>query len=160
MSNEEQFYLEAAPRWDVVQKYKPNFGLFYFVRVWESWRVEGVLWQRLLTYVPLCLLFLPVMFVMDLISLVIMAVYWVFKEKIWPAIEYIVKAVFDTFNRKFVAPLFEAIVKKFFSPISLFIAILFCCFVLYIVVFKGYGSEIVEIIINWIEWLRNLNKSV
>lgn len=70
-----------AESFSIHQRYNPNFGIFYAVRVLLSIRAEGGLWwQKCVFYASFTALLMPVALCIDVASLAVYLCYILFKK--------------------------------------------------------------------------------
>lgn len=110
MKHHEQLYIPAEA-FSIHQRYMPNFGIFYAVRLLLSIRAEGGLWwQKFAFYSCFTALFMPVALLVDIISLAAYLCY------------LIIKKLFQIIAAAFIL-LLEQLIKRFVGVILLIAAL-------------------------------------
>ena len=115
----EELYIPAES-FSIHQRYMPNFGIFYAVRVLLSIRAEGGLWwQKFAFYSCFTALLMPVALCIDIASLAAYICY------------LIVKKLFQIVAAAFLL-LLETIIKKFVGVILLISALCISLILIYL----------------------------
>ena len=100
MQNEEVFI--PAEAFSVHQRYCPNFGIFYAVRVLLSIKAQGgQWWQKVTFYACFTALLLPVALTVDFVSLAVYLCY-ILVKKLFQILAALILLLLETLIKKFV----------------------------------------------------------